>query len=75
MGNRQKIFISYRREDSKEFAAHLHTQLENDYDVFLDTEDGIPYGEKFLPVIIKNIEKADILLVMHLRLVDKYSRV
>lgn len=64
MGNRLKVFISYRRKDSKEFAEHIHTHLENDYDVFLDTEDGIPYGEKFLNVIKNSIEEADVVLMV-----------
>lgn len=64
MKHRLNIFISYRRSDSRDFAGRLYDNLQNDYDVFLDTEDGIPYGEKFLSVIVNEIEKADIFLMV-----------
>jgi len=64
MGNRLNVFISYRRADSDDFAGRLHDNLVKNYDVFFDTEDGIPSGEKFLKVIVKEIEKADIFLMI-----------
>jgi len=65
MGNRLNIFISYRRDDSTDFAGRLHDNLMQEYDnVFLDTEDGIPAGKKFLTVIVNEIEKADVFLML-----------
>ncbi len=65
MGNSLKIFISYRRADSEDFAGRLHDNLVRVYaNVFLDTEDGVGAGERFLNVIVKEIEKADVFLML-----------
>ena len=59
------IFISYRRVDSMNFAGRLHDKLVSEYEmVFFDTEDGIGAGEKFLNVIVKSIEEADVFLMV-----------
>jgi len=60
----QKLFISYRRADSTDFAGRLHDNLSREYDVFFDTEDGIGAGERFLNVITKSIKEADIFLMV-----------
>ena len=59
-----KIFISYRRADSSDFAGRLHDNLKDEYNLFFDTEDGIGAGEKFLNVIVNEIEKADVFLMV-----------
>ena len=65
MKKKSNIFISYRRVDSLNFAGRLHDNLIYDYDkVFFDTENGIGAGDRFLEVIVKNIEEADIFLMV-----------
>jgi len=60
----QKLFISYRRADSTDFAGRLYDNLNQNYSVFFDTEDGIGAGERFLNVITKSIQEADIFLMV-----------
>ena len=60
----QKLFISYRRADSTDFAGRLYDNLNQNYSVFFDTEDGIGAGERFLNVITKSIQDADIFLMV-----------
>ncbi len=65
MGSKLNIFISYRRADSEDFAGRLYDHLSQEYaSAFLDTEDGIGAGERFLKVIVKEIEKADVFLML-----------
>ena len=64
MSKKLKIFISYRRADSTDFAGRLHDNLKDKYHLFFDTEDGIGAGERFLNVIVKNIEEADVFLMV-----------
>ena len=65
MNNSLNIFISYRRADSEDFAGRLYDNLVDEYaKVFFDTEDGIGAGERFLKVIVKNIEEADVFLML-----------
>ena len=64
MPKKLKIFISYRRADSTDFAGRLHDNLKDEHEIFFDTEDGIPSGEKFLKVIVDEIAKADIFLMV-----------
>ena len=65
MSNNLKVFISYRRADSEDFAGRLYDKLVDEYaKVFFDTEDGIGAGERFLKVIVNNIEDADVFLML-----------
>ena len=64
MPNKPYIFISYRREDSADFAGRLYDNLSREYQVFFDTEEGIPTGEKFANIITREIEQSDIFLLI-----------
>ena len=64
MRKKLNIFISYRRADSRDFAGRLYDNLAYEYNVFFDTEDGIGAGEKFLNVIVEEIDKADLFLMV-----------
>src|SRR5438046_1369196 len=61
-----KIFISYRRSDSKESANRLREALENMFDegtVFMDTED-INAGEKWEEKIKKAMQDTKVVLLL-----------
>jgi len=65
MKKKLNIFISYRRVDSMDFAGRLYDNLVSEYEmVFFDTEGGIGAGENFLNVIVKNIDEADVFLMV-----------
>ena len=64
MENKLSVFISYRRADSIHFSGRLNDALNNDFDVFYDTEGGIGYGEDFPTALREGIEKADIFLMV-----------
>jgi len=61
---KQKIFISYRRDDSDAHAGRINDTLKSKFDVFFDVDGGIEYGESFPQAISDGIKKADILLVV-----------
>jgi hypothetical protein len=61
-----KIFISYRRGDSKDFAGRLadHLRLEPQIDeIFLDI-DAIELGEQFKEKITRSLKKSEVCLVL-----------
>ena len=55
-----KIFISYGRNDAKDFACHLYNSLTSTYDlnVFVDTEE-IPKGKNWNDYIFKDIKSSN----------------
>jgi len=63
VGDRKKLFISYRRTD-KDFATSLYTALSSDFDVFFDTEGGVKYAEEFPLALKEGVESSDILLMV-----------
>ena len=64
MENKLNLFISYRRADSADFAGRLHDALCKEFNVFLDTEGGIGYGENFPIILVDEIRKCDIFLMI-----------
>lgn len=62
-----KIFISYRRIDSRAIVERIHDRLVNHYgkeNVFLDVDLNIPPGSHFADILKENLEKSDVLLVV-----------
>jgi|GEM_PF-4225549 len=62
-----KIFISYRRVDSRQIVERIHDRLSAYYgkgNVFLDVDLNIPYGSDFADVLRDNLEQSDVLLVI-----------
>jgi len=60
------IFISYRRDDSKDIAGRLVDRLRKEYSpeqLFLDIET-IPLGDNFETVLAKRLEICDVLLAL-----------
>ncbi|HVO91235.1 MAG TPA: toll/interleukin-1 receptor domain-containing protein [Terriglobales bacterium] len=60
------IFVSYRREDSRDVAGRLVDRLRQDYSeeqLFLDI-DGIPAGTNFDTVLMERLKVCDVLLAM-----------
>jgi len=64
MGNRLKLFISYRRVDSYDFSGRMHDRLAQEFEVFFDKEGGIGTGEEFPLAIQNGIKKADVVLMV-----------
>jgi hypothetical protein len=61
-----EVFISYRRKDSGPYAGRLCDLLRRhlgDDKVFMD-EDGIPYGEEFLRVIVERLSTCAVFLAV-----------
>lgn len=61
-----RIFISYRREDSAGQAGRLNDRLVAAFgagQVFMDVDD-IPPGDNFVSVLQRNVQHADIVLVL-----------
>lgn len=62
-----RIFINYRRDDSKQITLLLHKELckafSNPKDIFLDTEN-IEYGSHFPSELINALNRAQVVLVM-----------
>jgi TIR domain/Calcineurin-like phosphoesterase len=62
----REVFISYRRKDSGPYAGWLCDLMRvrlGDDAVFMD-EDGIPYGEKFLSVIVERLSACRVFLAV-----------
>ena len=63
-----KIFISYRRADSKAYAGRLHDRLVTAFgaeNVFMDVNnDNIPLGRDFRGVLRESVAKCDVLLAL-----------
>jgi hypothetical protein len=62
----EKIFISYRREDSSGQAGRVHDRLEREFHrdtLFMDV-DAIPLGEDFSKVLADAVAKCGILLAI-----------
>ena len=60
------IFVSYRRDDSRDIAGRLVDRLRRDYSdeqLFLDI-DGIPAGTNFETVLAERLKACDVLLAM-----------
>jgi TIR domain len=60
------IFVSYRRDDSRDIAGRLFDRLRQDYaaeQLFLDI-DGIPAGTNFETVLAGRLEACDVLLAV-----------
>ena len=63
---RCKVFINYRRSDSKAYAGHLHRTLREHLDenqIFMDIEDIAP-GEVFSNAISTSLDQIDALIVL-----------
>src|SRR5262245_28359231 len=63
-----KIFISYRREDSKHAVGRLHTALKKHVrdprrDIFIDI-DNIPKGVDFVDHLDRQVAQCDIMLAV-----------
>jgi TIR domain len=62
-----KIFICYRREDTRPTAGRIHDSLASEFgsaiEIFRDVK-GIPYGETFVSVVEKAVEDSNIFLVL-----------
>ncbi len=61
-----RIFISYRREDTRAFTGRIHDRLEmafGDDNIFKDVDD-IPPGEDFRAVLRNAIDDCDVMLVV-----------
>lgn len=61
-----KVFISYRRDDSRAYSGRIYDQLKEAFgseSVFWDI-DSIPLGLPFPTVLEKTIERTDVMLVI-----------
>lgn len=64
MRQQRRVFISYRRTESRDAALQLHDQLAgNGFDVFLDTHDIRP-GEPFQEVLWHRMTDSDVVVVL-----------
>lgn len=62
-----RIFISYRRADTKVFSARLHDRLVDEFGkkgVFFDVDNNIPGGSTWRDVLHDALTKSDVLLVI-----------
>lgn len=60
----RRVFISYRRNDSREMAMQLHDELSGaGFDVFLDTHDIRP-GETFQEMLWHRLADCDVVIVI-----------
>jgi|GEM_PF-377738 len=62
-----RIFISYRRADTKVFSARLHDRLVDEFGkkgVFFDVDNNIPAGSTWKEVLHDALTKSDVLLVI-----------
>ncbi len=59
-----RLFISYRREGSDAHAGRINDALRSSFDVFLDVDGGIGYGEVFPDVLTQGIERSEVLLAI-----------
>lgn len=57
-----RVFISYRRDDSRTIAGWIHERLAQDFDVFRDVD--IPLGVSFPAYIDRQIALCDVLLAI-----------
>jgi NAD(P)H-dependent FMN reductase len=72
---RGRIFLSYRRDDSKDIAGRIYDRLAGAFgrdNVFFDV-DSVPFGADFRRVIRKSIQRTDVVIVLIGRTFD-YSR-
>jgi hypothetical protein len=61
-----KLFLSYRREDSKHITGHIHEYLEQHYgsdNVFFDV-DAVPFGVDFRAYLDQAVRQCDIMLAV-----------
>jgi hypothetical protein len=61
-----KVFISYRRDDSGDYAGRVHDRLEREFGsdlLFMDV-DAIPLGANFTKVLREEVAKCDVLLAL-----------
>ena len=61
-----KIFISYRRNDSRAYAGSIHDRLEREFGIdrlFMDVE-AIPLGIDFIKALREEVSKCDVLLAV-----------
>ena len=62
----QKLFISYRRDDSAGYSGGVHDRLQREFGpdlLFMDV-DSIPLGTNFVKVIDEEVAKCDVLLAV-----------
>lgn len=60
----RRVFISYRRNDSREAAVQLHDELSaRGFDVFLDTHDIIP-GDLFQEMLWHRLADCDVVIML-----------
>lgn len=62
-----KIFISYRRADSKDFCARVNDRLVDEFgknNVFFDVDKNIPSGSNWKAVLGSSLKDSDVLLVI-----------
>jgi TIR domain len=62
----QRLFISYRREDSAGYAGRVYDRLEREFsrDCLVIDIDSIPLGANFVNVIGEEVAKCDVLLAI-----------
>jgi hypothetical protein len=60
-----KVFICYRREDTRPTAGRIHdslkSELKSNVEIFRDVKN-IPYGENFITVVEKALAECDVFL-------------
>lgn len=60
----RRVFISYRRDDSREAAVQLHDELSaRGFDVFLDTHDILP-GDLFQEMLWHRLADCDVVIML-----------
>ena len=60
----RRVFISYRRDDSREAAVQLHDELSaRGFDVFLDTHDILP-GDMFQEMLWHRLADCDVVIML-----------
>jgi hypothetical protein len=61
-----KVFISYRREDSADYAGRIHDRLKREFgaDLLLMDVDDIPLGVDFTKVLRDEVAKCNVLLAL-----------
>lgn len=58
-----KVFVSYRRSDSEDFAGRLYSELKDEFEVFFDNEK-LDYGVEFPQKLKEEVESSDIFLLV-----------
>ena len=62
-GMRPRIFVSYRRSDTRHAAGRLDDLLSQDFDLFMDVDDIAP-GTDFTVALMRAVDASQVMLVL-----------